>query len=78
MTIFTCLRLLLQHPAKFWLEHHAELLLPSPASEWPTSNNTDLERMKKFFVMDMVREGREGDRSFSSNVCHIIGSKVRS
>ena len=51
MTIFTCLRLLLQHPAKFWLEHHAELLLPSPASEWPTSNNTDLERMKNVFHM---------------------------
>ena len=51
MTIFTCLRLLLQQPATFWLEHHAQLLLPSPASEWPTPNKTDLERMKNVFYM---------------------------
>ena len=51
MTIFTCLRLLLQHPATFWLEHHAQLLLPSPASEWPTPNKTDLERMQNVFHM---------------------------
>jgi len=51
MTIFTCLRLLLQHPATFWLEHQAQLLLPSPASEWPTPNKTDLERMKNVFYM---------------------------
>ena len=51
MTIFTCLRLLLQHPATFWLEHQAQLLLPSPDSEWPTPNKTDLERMKNVFYM---------------------------
>ena len=38
---------------------------------------SDLERMKKFSVMDVVREGKEGDRTFSSHVSHN-GSKVRS
>ena len=38
---------------------------------------SDIERMKKFSVMDVVREGKEGDRTFSSHVRHN-GSEVRS
>ena len=37
---------------------------------------SDIERMKKFSVMDMMREGREGDRTFSSPV-RLNGSEVR-
>ena len=52
------LLVLLSWPASFWLQHQAELLRDSSDTEWPTSNSTQLERVKNVFAM--VRTGQKG------------------
>lgn len=51
MTIFNSLRLLLQHPVTFWLQHQSDFLRISSSTEWPTQNNTEVERMANVFAM---------------------------
>ena len=51
-SIFTSLSILTSKPASFWMENHSRFLLAdSPECEWPTRNDSEVERMAN--MMDM-------------------------
>ena len=51
-SIFTSLSILTSKPASFWLENQSRFLLAdSPESEWPTRNDSEVERVAN--MMDM-------------------------
>ena len=69
-TIFNSLAIIAGKPASFWLENQTKFLVPNAASDWPTPNNTDLEKLTNLFNMITNEE----DVSRESQVRHIIVS----
>jgi len=69
-TIFNSLTLIVGKPATFWLENQSKFLVPSAGSDWPTVNNTEVEKMTNLF--DMITN--EKDVTHESHVRHAIVS----
>jgi len=51
MTIFSSFREIMDHPVTFWLQHHTDFLRAPSSTEWPTQNNSQLERVANVFAM---------------------------
>ena len=56
-TIFTSLAIITSQPLEFWINNQDRFLKETTETEWPTPNNTELERYSNMF--DMVTNEAE-------------------
>ena len=67
-SIFNSLSIIVGKPASFWIENQNKFLVPNAASDWPTANNTEVEKITNLF--DMITN--EKDVSHNSHVRHAV------
>ena len=71
-TIFTSLAIIASQPLEFWLQNQARFLMETPESEWPTANQSEVERFSNMFDMVTNQAEVKGDIMVRHSVIVVL------
>ena len=71
-TIFTSLAIITSKPLEFWINNQDRFLMETTETEWPTPNNTELERYSNMFDMVTNEAEVEGDKLVRHSVIVVL------